>query len=46
MECMCCGQVIKEVSPEKELCLECYDDVVVPEEEMLALDMDGYEYEI
>ena len=27
-ECMCCGEAIKEVSPDEELCLECYDDVV------------------
>ena len=38
-ECMCCGMEIVDVSPEVELCMECYEDVVVTDEEIEAIEL-------
>lgn len=39
-ECMCCGEEIKLASPDEELCLDCYEDVVVPEEEIIEWELE------
>lgn len=41
--CMCCDcEIIKE-SKDKELCQECYDDVVVEENDIAQLQADALE---
>lgn len=37
--CMCCEEIIKEVAPEKELCMECYEEFAEMDAEIEAIEL-------